>query len=152
MIVMRNFGKNSEEFGSVKERTHMTVKVCRVDTCRDSMFDLCPDFALRFFGLDMGGGGGRFRPKITRRIEQTRNFVFGFYWTPTIGFPFACECEVQAQVGGRMVFGVGSNFGEPGAGHHDAGGSNGILVERVKAGVVQGMGHGKIVSIDYETF
>src|SRR5256885_16176838 len=106
MIVMRNFSKNSEEFGSVKECPNMTVKVCRADTCRDSMFDLCPDFALRFFGFDMGGGGGRFRPKIARRIEQTRNFVFGFHWTPTIGFPFAGECEVQAQVGVRMVFGV----------------------------------------------
>src|SRR5258708_8838530 len=87
MIVMRNFGKNSEEFGSVKERTHMTVKVCRVDTCRDSMFDLCPDFALRFFGLDMGGGGGRFRPKITRRIEQTRNFGRNLPPPPPISSP-----------------------------------------------------------------
>src|SRR6266436_7144808 len=152
MIVMRNFGKNCEKFGSVKECSHMSVKMCRVDPYRDSMFDLRPDFVFRFFGLDMGRGCGRFRPKIARRIEQTRNFIFGFYRTPSIGFPFAGEGEVQAQVGVRVVYSVGSDFGEPCAGHHDAGGSNRILVERVKAGGVRGMGLSKIVSMNDEEF
>src|ERR1700674_5315426 len=51
-----------------------------------------------------------------------------------------------------MVLRVGSDFGEPRAGHHDASGSNRILAESVQAGSVHGMGHGKIVSMNDKKF
>jgi len=59
---------------------------------------------------------------------------------------------MQAEVDVRMVFCVGSDFREPGARHHDAGGSNRILIERVKAGGVHGMSHSKIIGVDDEEF
>jgi hypothetical protein len=59
---------------------------------------------------------------------------------------------MQAQVGIRMSLCVGGDFGEPGARHHDAGGSYGILVKRVEAGSVHGMGDGEIVSMDDKKF
>src|SRR5256885_16953513 len=91
MIVARNFGKNSKQFRRVKESSHVSVEMCRGDPYRDSMFDLCPDFAFRFFGLDMGRGCWGVRPKIARRIEQTRNLVFGLHRTPPVCFPFPCD-------------------------------------------------------------
>ena len=51
-----------------------------------------------------------------------------------------------------MLFSVGSDLGEPGAGHHNAGGSNRVLVERVKAGNVNGVSHGEIVGVNDEEF
>src|SRR5438445_499643 len=49
-----------------------------------------------------------------------------------------------------MVFRIPSDLGEPGAGHHDAGRSDGFLVQSVEAGGVHRMGHGKIVSMNDE--
>ena len=57
---------------------------------------------------------------------------------------------MQAQVRIRMVFRIPSDLGEPGAGHHDAGRSDGFLVQSVEAGGVHRMGHGKIVSMNDE--
>jgi len=51
-----------------------------------------------------------------------------------------------------MVFRVGSDFGEPGAGHHDAGGSDGLFVQGVEAGGLHGMGDRKMVSKNDQEF
>src|SRR5260370_10237425 len=44
----------------------------------------------------------------------------------------------------RVVFCVGSDFGEPSAGDHDAGGSNRILVQGVEALRIHAPCHGKV--------
>ena len=59
---------------------------------------------------------------------------------------------MQTQVSIRMVFRVKSNFCEPGARHHDAGGTDGLFVQSVEAGSVHGMGHGKIVRMNDKEF
>ncbi len=94
----------------------------------------------------------RVGPEISGGIEQARDFVFGCDRAPAVGFPFAGESQVQAEVGVGMGFGVVGNFGQPRAGNHDAGGGDGMLVERVEAGGVFGVGDGEIVGVDDEEF
>ncbi len=57
---------------------------------------------------------------------------------------------MQAQVGVGMGFGVVGNLVQPGTGDHDAGGGDGMFVERVEAGGVFGVGDRKIVGVDDE--
>jgi len=59
---------------------------------------------------------------------------------------------MQAQVCVCVIFRERSDFGQPGTRHHDASGSNRILVESVKAGGINGMGNGKIIGVDDEEF
>ena len=116
------------------------------------MFDLGANFALGFVGLDAADGGFDFGPEVSGGIEKAGNFVFGFDRAPAVGFPLGGEGEVQAEVGVGMSFGVVGNFGEPGAGNHDAGGGGGVLVEGVEAGGVFGVSDGEIVGVDDEEF
>src|SRR6266852_4621096 len=51
-----------------------------------------------------------------------------------------------------MFLRVGSNFGEPGAGNHDAGGCDGLLVQSIEARRIHGMCHGKIVGVNDQEF
>ena len=93
-----------------------------------------------------------FGPEISGGIEQARNCVFGCDRAPAVGFPFAGEGEVQAEIGVRMSFGVVRDFGEPGTGNHDAGGGGGAFVEGVEAGGVFGVRDGEIVGVDDQEF
>jgi len=51
-----------------------------------------------------------------------------------------------------MGLGVGGHFGEPGAGNHDAGGSDRVAIERVEAGTVFGVGYSEVVGVNDEEF
>src|SRR5260370_33568255 len=130
MVIVSNLYKDGEKFRRGKEHSHVTVQVSGVNSNCNSMVNLGANFALGFFGLQVARCQERLLPEIAGGIKEAGDFVFRFDWPPAIDFPLAGEGEVQAQVGVRVVFRVGSDFGEPGAGHHDAGGSNCVLVER----------------------
>src|SRR5216684_1737252 len=51
-----------------------------------------------------------------------------------------------------MNFCICRDLRQPGARHHDAGGIDGVLIERVEACCVHGMCHGKIIGVDDEEF
>ena len=123
-----------------------------MDSHGHGALDLGADFALDFIGFQSARGLRCVGPQISGGIEKARDFVFGFDWTPAIGFPLAGEGQVQAEVGVGMGFGVVGNFGEPRAGNHDAGGGDRLLVERVEAGGVLGVSDGEIVGVDDEEF
>ena len=57
---------------------------------------------------------------------------------------------MKAEIGVRMDLGVVRDFGEPGAGNHDAGGSSRMFVEGVEAGGVFGVCDGEVVGVDDE--
>src|SRR5260370_674193 len=59
---------------------------------------------------------------------------------------------MQAQVCVCVIFRERSDFGQPGTRHHDASGSNLIVVEGVKAGEINGWGKGKISGVDKKEF
>ena len=51
-----------------------------------------------------------------------------------------------------MGFGVVGDFQQPGARDHDAGGGDGVLIERVEAGGVFGVRDGEVVGVNDEEF
>src|SRR5271166_4032153 len=97
----------------------------------DRMLNLATNLTFGFFGFDVLLGRFGFLPEVSVGIHETGNFVFRLDRAPSISLPFAGESEVQAEVGVGMGLGVGGDFGEPGAGDHDAGGSHGMSVEGV---------------------
>src|SRR6266436_1327087 len=118
----------------------------------DGTLNLGANLSLGFLGLQVAGCQDSLSPQISGWIDEACDFVAWRDRTPTIHFPFTREGEVQTQIGVRMFLCVGSDFSEPGARHHDAGGSYGILVKRVEAGSVHGMGDGEIVGVDDKKF
>ena len=115
---------------------------------RDRAFHLGANLALGFVGLQVADGFGRVRPKISGGIEQTRDCILGCDRAPAVSAPLAGESQVQAEIGVGMGFRIGGNFGEPWAGNHDAGGGDGVTVERVETGSVLGVGDGEIVGVN----
>ncbi len=112
------------------------------------MLDLRADLALGFFGFDVLQRRAGFRPQVSVGIEQAWNCVLRGDCAPAVGFPFAGECEVQAEIGVRMSLCIGRDFGEPGAGNNDAGGRSRMFVECIEAGCVLGVGDGEVVGVD----
>ena len=56
--------------------------------------------------------------------------------------------EMDAEIAGGVRFGVGRYLREPGAGHHDGRGAHEALFEGLDGGLVGGVAHSRIVSVD----
>src|SRR5260370_1409793 len=110
MVIVSNLYKDGEKFWSGKEHSHVIVQVSGVNSNCYSMVNLGANFALSFFGLQVARCQESLLPEISGRIKEAGDFVFRFDWPPAIDFPLAGEGEVQAQVGIRVVFCVGSEW------------------------------------------
>jgi hypothetical protein len=59
---------------------------------------------------------------------------------------------VQTQIRIGMSFRIGGDLGEPGTWHHHTGGSDGVLIQSIEAGGVNGVRYSKIVGVDDKEF
>ncbi len=151
-VFVSDFDVHGEEIGAREKCPHVAVEVGGMNSHGDGVIDLGANFAFGFVGFQRGHGLRRIGPEISGGIEEAGNFVFGCDRAPAVGFPFAGESEVQAEIGVGMGFGVVGDFGEPGAGNHDAGGGDGVLVEGVETGGVFRVSDGEVVGVEDEEF
>src|SRR5690606_4501946 len=81
-------------------------------------------------------------------VDEGRHFFTGCYRSPFLRVSFARQCEVKAEVGGRVVAGVFGDFRKPRTGNHEASGGYHPARECPQGRRVLGVGDTNVVSMD----
>jgi hypothetical protein len=138
-------------FSVVEEAVLMRIEMRGAEAHGVGAIDLRAEFEVDFFWVDAGRG----RPivmEIAVFVDEAGDFVFRNDGAPAIVDAFACEREVDAEIGIGMGFCVVGDFRKPRAGDHEAGGIDEAGFESLDGGGVHGMGFAEVVGVDDEKF
>ena len=139
-----------EERLALIERPHVRVEVCGPDAEGARPLDLRAYLGLDLAGVGVRGGFGFSRVEEAFGVEQSRHAVFRRHRPPAVELPLAGERQVEAEVCVRVGARVVGDFGEPGAGNHDAARSDQAGVESLLGRGVNRVGHAEVVGVDDE--
>src|ERR1035437_430974 len=88
--------------------------------------------------------------EIPARIGQSRSFLQAGDWTPSEARPIRVQIEPYAQGGIGMVTRPAQDLGEPRPRHQNARRRHPALLQRLKAGLVDGVRHAQILGLNHK--
>ena len=128
----------------------MHIEMRKRDTRILGAVNLRAQFRFHLWHLRVLVNVGSVERKISACIDQTRQFDCATQWPPAQIGPFTRQCQMDAEIGVRMLLHPARHLGKPRARHEDAGRGYPSIFERLKSGAIHCMVHTKIVGMNHQ--
>ena len=147
MLLNGHFGEAFEVFLARKERSHMGVDVSDRQSHGLGAVYLGADLAFHLIRIALEYRRSRAAPETALRVGKARDLTLSGHRTPAIRTPLGVHGDVQSTVDMGMGLKKGSDFRNPGTGHHHRPGGGYPVGYRFGCSQIRGVRHAHVIHV-----